>query len=159
MDNKNVVYTSLSISDNRKEKFLICARKLNISRTLLLSLLCFKVSSLPDKKARFLSSVSYQKRGGSYSNWPIFFFPADHEFIHAFRRGSKLSASRLIAEAIDRYIDDIMKNGVNQLELAQLRIIQNSYKKKTYHYGKLTLKSVKDDQFSEYIMQIRIDRM
>jgi hypothetical protein len=153
-----VVYTSISIDYVRKSKFKECAGKLGVSNPMLLSVLAFKAGIHIAKVVRCLKSVEYQDRSGGYKPMPVNFFDADHEYLHSCRLSSKISVSKLIALAIDLFIDELMKNGINPLEIAMLRKKKNSYTKKSYYCRNFSFSTDKNDQFQEYIMKIRFNK-
>jgi hypothetical protein len=154
---KSLIFTSLSISPDRLQKFEECAQTLGISKTTLLSVLCYKASLLY-KKIISLKAVGYQPRSGLYKPAPVYFISSDHEFMHSKRLSCKLSVSFLISRAIDLYIDEIREHGINQMEVAHLKKIQHSYSKTTYYNRDFTLKVIYSDQFEEYIMKMRYEK-
>lgn len=86
------------------------------------------------------------------------FFASDHEYMHANRLACKVSVSKLLACAMELFFDEIMEKGINQMELLQLQIIQNSYKKKKFIVQNCVVDLSKNDQFEEYIMKMRIEK-
>jgi hypothetical protein len=89
---------------------------------------------------------------------PVHFYSADHEYMHGNRLGSKISVSKLIAMAIDLYLDEIMEKGINDIEMAYLRKNQNSYNKTKCQIRNFSFTTVQKNQFEEYIMKIRYDK-
>lgn len=152
------VFTSISISQNRQKKFEECIAKFEITDSELLSVLCYKAGVSISKKIKYLQSVEYQERGGDYSSKAVHFYVADHEFIHSHRLACKVSVSHLLALAIDLFLDEIMENGINPIEIAYLRVFQNSYKEKSHYIRNLTFSITKNNQFEEYIMKIRYNK-
>lgn len=154
MKNNDLIYTSISISKEREHLLKECAKKLDIDFPTLLSILCYKAGRYCCDKFISFKTVDYQKRGDDYVNMPVLFFASDHEYIHGHRHACKVSVSFLLALAIDRFINEIMEKGINQVELAHLRVIQNSYKKKTYGVRDLELSTNQNAQFREFVMKI-----
>lgn len=158
MDQLDKVYTSISISDDRYDKFKECVLKLGVDEALVLSVLCYKAGRFVCKEVKSFQTVKYQKRSSEYLIKAVRFLAPDHEYIHANRLACKLSVSRLLAWAIDLFIDEIMEKGINPMEIAHLRIIENSYQKKSFFLRNLTLKIIKDDQFQEYKIKMRMKK-
>lgn len=154
----NKIYTSIYISMKRRLKFEECARRLGVDEVMLFSALCYKAEKHVYKDALSFQTVDYQERGDCYSVKSVFFYPSDHEFLASGRLACKASASLILARAIDLFLDEIMKHGITPVELAYLRKKQNSYQKKTYSFNNVTLKITKNDQFSEYIMKMRMKK-
>ncbi len=152
------IYTSLNLSMHLKTRLHFCAQKLNVSMTELLSVLCYKAGKYICTKAQCFQTIEYQDRGADYEIVPVYFFAADHEYMHSNRLACKVSVSKLIACAIVMFLDEIMEKGINQLEIAQLRIIQNSYRKKSYSIRNFSLKITKKGQFEKYTAQIRMKK-
>lgn len=152
------IYTSISISDLRWKKFRECLAEHAVDEIELLSVLCYKAGRFVCQDVRYLKSIKYQKRGGSYRCRPVHFASADHEYMHGLRLSGKVSVSRLISLAIDLFIDQIMQKGINPVEIAHLRVIQNTYKQKTFFMRNLTFKITKNNDFEEYEMKIRMEK-
>jgi hypothetical protein len=158
MKEKQRIYTSISISLERQNKFNLCAEMLCIDKTILLSILCYNAGMTIISSTSHFKAVEYQDRTKEYTSMPLFFFDSDHEFMHAHRLSSKISVSKLIAIAIDKFIDDIMENGINPFELAHLQIIENSYKKKSYRICNYSFQIIQNDYFEEYLMKMRYEK-
>ncbi len=152
------VYTSINIPVEMKEKLEQCAHKLDIDMSLILSVLCYKAGRFVCKEASSFQTVDYQERGEDYEIMPVWFLAADHEYMHGCRLSCKVSVSKLLACAMYMFLDDIMENGINQMEIAQIQNMQNSYNKKTFLIRNFDLKIVKNDQFQEYIMKMRMTK-
>jgi hypothetical protein len=152
------IKTSISISPEYYRRFKECSLILGVDEEKLLSVLCYKAGTVITHKVSSLKAVEYQERACIYDIQPVRFFAADHEFMHANRLSSKVSVSKLIALAIQMFIDEIMEQGINPMEIAHLRVIQNSYNKKTYYLRNFTAKIIKCDEFEEYQMKMRYDK-
>ncbi len=150
------IFTSLNLPVKLKDKLEQCAEKHNVDLTMLLSVLCYKAGNFLCKEAQCFQTVDYQDRGEDYEITPVWFFPADHEYMHANRLACKVSVSKLLACAMAMFLDEIMEKGINQFEIARLRKKQNSYKKKAFLFRNLSLNITKNDQFQEYDMKIRM---
>ncbi len=155
---KKKVFTSISLSKNLKNRLEECAHMLEVDITLLLSVLCYKAGKFVCKKTRCFQTVDYQDRGQDYEIMPVWFFATDHEYMHANRLACKVSVSKLLACAMLMFLDEIMEKGINHFEIAQLRKIQNSYKKKSYFIRNFTLNTVKSVHYEQYKMQIKIKK-
>ncbi len=155
---KKKVYTSLYLSERLRNRLEICALELDVDESELLSVLCYKAGKFLCKHANYLQTVEYQNRGGDYEITPVYFFASDHEYIHSCRLACKVSVSKLLSCAIVMFIDDILEKGINQMEIAQLRIIQNSYQKKTFTMRNFILTITSNDQFDEFIMNMRMKK-
>lgn len=158
MNDNDLVYTSISISNSQWKRFDSCAASLGVSRTVLLSTLCYKAGLHVCRVVKSLKTVEYQERAGEYRSMPVHFFSADHEYMHGNRLASKVSVSKLLALAMDLFLDEIMEKGINQMEIAHLRVIQNTYKKKSYQIRNFSFDIIKNDQFEEYIMKMRYEK-
>ncbi len=155
---KQKLYTSICLTVEMKNKLEMCMQKLDVDMTELLSVLCFKAGKFVCSEAHCLKTVEYQDRGQGYEITPVYFFAADHEYMHANRLACKVSVSKLLACAMVMFLDEIMEKGINPLELAQLHKIQNSYKKKSYIMRNFTVNITKNNQFEEYIMKMRMGK-
>ncbi len=155
---KKKIYTSLNLSTNLKNKLKTCAHSLGVDMAQLLSVLCYKAGKFVCTEARCLQVIEYQERNNDYEITPVYFFASDHEYMHANRLACKVSVSKLLSRAMVLFLDEIMEKGINQMEIAQLRIIQNNYKRKTYFLRNLTFKINKNNQFEEYIMKMRMEK-
>ncbi len=151
---KQKVYTSLNIHTELKTRLELCAQKLDVDMIDLLSVLCFKAGKYVCTEAQCLDTVEYQGRGEDYEITPVWFYASDHEYMHANRLSCKVSVSKLLACAIILFLDEILEKGINPMEIAQLRIMQNSYKKKTYKIRNFSFKITKNDQFEQYKMKM-----
>ncbi len=154
----SLVYTSINISVLMKNKLKQCVHQLGIKETELLSVLCYKAGKFVCKKAQCLQTVDYQEHGEDYTIVPVYFFAADHEYMHANRLSCKVSVSKLLVCAMVMFLDEIMEKGINQSEIARLRIIKHSYKQKSYFLRNFSLNISKNDQFEEYSMKIRMKK-
>ncbi len=152
------VYTSISLSEKLKTKLKRCVQKLDVDEAKLLSVLCYKAGKYVSTQARCLQTVDYQDRGQGYEITPVWFFASDHEYMHACRLSSKTSVSKLLACAMAMFLDEIMEKGINQLEIAKLRVIKNSYNEKFYNIRNYIFNIHKNDQFEEYIMKMRFKK-
>lgn len=152
------VLTSINICEEKWRKFKECAERTGVSETILLSVLCYKAGSFVCKDALYLKKIDYQARGASYKIMPVSFFAADHEYMHSARLARKISVSKLLACAIDLFLDEIIEKGINPMEIAHLRVIQNSYEKKSFSIRNETFTITKNDQFNEYIMKMRMEK-
>ncbi len=155
---KKIVYTSINIDIELKERLDLCAQKLDVDMIELLSVLCFKAGKYVCTETQCLETVEYQERGNNYEIVPVWFFAADHEYMHSNRLACKVSVSMLLSCAMVMFLDEIMEKGINQLEIALLRKIQNSYKKKSYSFRNFELNITKNDKFVEYIMKMRMEK-
>ncbi len=155
---ENKVYTSLCLPEELNDKLEHCAYTLSVDITCLLSVLCYKAGKYICKEAVSLQTVEYQERGKKYKIVPVYFFSADHEYIHANRLACKVSVSKLLVAAMYMFLDEILEKGINQMEIAQLRVIQNSYKKKTCKIRNFTFKITKSSVFEEYMMKMTIGK-
>lgn len=155
---KQKLYTSLYLSDDLHNKLDLCVEKLGIDKCELLSVLCYKAGTYVCKEIKYFKTVEYQDRGGDYEITPVCFFAADHEYMHSNRLACKVSVSKLLACAMALFLDEIMEKGINQMELVQLQMIQNSYKKKSFFIRNCTINMFKNDQFEEYIMKMRMKK-
>ncbi len=152
------VYTSLYISQGLKIKMQMCAKKLDVDQTTLLSVLCYKAGKFVCKEAQCFKTVEYQDPADDYVILPVYFFAADHEYMHCNRLACKVSVSKLLAFAMTMFLDEIMEKGINQSEVANVRVIQHSYKKRSYKYRNFMFKITKNDQFEEYKMKMRMGK-
>ncbi len=152
------VYTSLYITKELKSKIKQCVQELDIEEIDLLSVLCFKAGKFLCSEAQCFQTVDYQERGKDYEIMPVYFYAADHEYIHSNRLSCKVSVSKLLSFAMVLFLDEIMQKGINQMEIAQLRIIENSYKKKSFKIRNFSGKITKNDQFEEYIMKMMMKK-
>lgn len=155
---KAKIYTSLYLSENLKSKLDQCVTKLGVDQSELLSVLCYKAATFVCSEARCFRVIEYQERGGDYEITPVCFFATDHEFMHANRYTCKISVSKLLACAMVLFLDEIMEKGINHKELARLQVIKNSYKSKTYTIRNYTFTIIKNEQFEEYITNMRIGK-
>ncbi len=155
---KQKVYTSIYLSKRLKNKLAQCVKELNVDEAELLSVLCYKAGKFVCKKAKYFKTVEYQERGQDYDIVPVYFFTSDHEYMHANRLGCKISVSKLLACAMVMFLDEIMEKGINRLEIAQLKIIQDSYDQKSHFIRNYMFKIVKNDQFHEYKMKLRLTK-
>ncbi len=155
---KQKVYTSLNLPVELISKLDLCVQKLGVKKTELLSVLCYKAGKYVCNDVRCLQTVEYQERGGDYEITPVYFFAADHEYMHANRLSCKVSVSKLLAYAMVMFLDEIIEKGINQMEIARLRVIQHSYRKKTYSVRNFIFDLSKNDQFEEYIMKMRMTK-
>ncbi len=155
---KKQVHTSLNLSGQLKNKLFICAQKLDVDIEELLSVLCYKAGKYVCTEAKCLQTIEYQERGADYEITPVSFYAADHEYMHSNRLACKVSVSKLLSFAMVLFLDEIMEKGINQMEVAQLRIIQNSYKKKSYTMRNFIFELCKNDQFEDYIMKMRMEK-
>ncbi len=153
---KQKVFTSINIPEKMKHKLKLCAHQLDVDMAQLLSVLCYKAGKFVCKEARFFQTVDYQDRGADYEIVPVHFFAADHEYMHANRLSCKVSVSKLLVCAMVMFLDEILEKGINQYEIAHLRKIQNSYKKKSYQIRNFSLNITKNHQYQEYKMRMRI---
>ncbi len=152
------IYTSLYLTKALKNKLKLCAQKLDVDETDILSVLCFKAGKYICTEAQCLKTVDYQERGKDYEITPVYFFAADHEYMHANRLACKVSVSKLLSYAMVMFLDEIMENGINQMEVAKLRIIQNNYKKKSYRCRNFSFNITKKQHFEEYYMNMRMKK-
>ncbi len=152
------VYTSICLPVFLKNKLKQCVNELDVDMIELLSVLCYKAGKFVCKEARCLQVVEYQERGGDYEIVPVYFFASDHEYMHSNRLACKVSVSKLLACAMAMFLDEIMENGINQAEIAKLRIIQHSYKKKSYFLRNFSLNITKNDKFDNFTMKIRMNK-
>ncbi len=152
------VYTSLNLTKQLKTKLKLCAQKLDVDISELLSVLCYKAGKFVCSEAQCLQTVDYQDRGKDYEITPVFFLAADHEYMHSNRLACKVSVSKLLSYAMFMFLDEIMEKGINQLEIAQLRIKENSYNKKTYFMRNFVFKIQKNQRFEKYIMKMRMKK-
>ncbi len=155
---KKKIYTSLNLPVFLKMKLQMCVQKLNSNETDLLSVLCYKAGKFVCKETKYLQTIDYQERGADYEITPVWFFASDHEYMHSCRLACKVSVSKLLASAMALFLDEIMEKGINQLEIAQLRIKKNSYRKKSYFMRNIMFKITKNDQFQEYEMKLRMTK-
>lgn len=152
---KKHLYTSLYLSENLRNKLDLCVEKLGVDQCQLLSVLCYKAGMYVCADFKQFETVEYQERGGDYEITPVCFYSSDHEYMHANRYMFKLSVSKILACAMELFLDEIMEKGINQMELLQLQIIQNSYKKKYYKIQNCTIDLTKNDQLEECKMRMR----
>ncbi len=152
------VYTSINLHVKLKNKLELCAQKLDVDVTKLLSVLCYKAGRFVCKEAHCFQTVNYQDRGEDYEIMPVYFFSSDHEYIHANRLACKVSVSKLLSIAIVLFLDEIMEKGINQMEIDKLRVIQHSYSKKSYYIRNFILKITKNNQFHEYMMRMKMKK-
>ncbi len=143
---KQKVFTSICLPKNLKNMFDQCVTKLDINRTELLSVLCYKAGKFVCKKAKFFQTVEYQEKGKDYEIVPVYFFASDHEYMHANRLACKVSVSKLLSCAMVMFLDDIMEKGIKHFEIARLQI-KNSYKKKNYFLRNFSLTINRKCQF------------
>ncbi len=155
---KQKVYTSLNLPVNLISKFELCMQKLDVDKSELLSVLCYKAGKVLCKEVKYFQTVDYQEKGGDYEITPVRFYVSDHEYMHANRLACKVSVSKLLSFAMAMFLDEIMEKGINQMEIAQLRIIQHSYKKKSYKIRNFSFNITKNHQFNEYIMKMRLEK-
>lgn len=158
MKHNDTVYTSICICEDKSSKLKACTEKLGVSETQLLSILCYKAGMFICKEARCFKTIEYQKRDKTYKIKPVRFFASDHEYMHSHRLACKVSVSLLISFAIDLFLDEIMKKGINPIEIAHLRALQNSYKQKSYNLRNFSFKITNNCQFEEYSMKIRMGK-
>lgn len=155
---KQKVYTSLYLPVKLKSQLYACSEKLNVDLCDLLSILCFKASNFVSTKTQVFQTVEYQERGEDYEITPVYFFAADHEFMHSNRLARKVSVSKLLSCAMAMFLDEIMEKGINQMEIVRLRVIENSYKQKTYIIRNCTISTNKNVHFEKYNMRMRIKK-
>ncbi len=155
---KQKVYTSICLTESLKSKLDLCAKKLDVDKAELLSVLCYKAGMFICTEAQYFQTVEYQERGRDYKIVPVYFFASDHEYMHSNRLACKVSVSKLLACAMVLFLDEIMEKGINQMEIAQLRMIQHSYTEKTYIMRNFTLKINKNDEFDNFIMKMRLKK-
>lgn len=158
MKQSKIVYTSISISEERYLKFKSCALRLDVEEARLLSVLCYKAGIAVCNELRSLQSIDYQPRNGGYKIRPVHFLSADHEYMHSKRLACKVSVSKLLSLAIDLFIDEIMEKGINTIEIAHLRVIQNTYRKKSHFIRNLSFEITQNSQFDEYVMKMRLEK-
>lgn len=153
---KKRVNTSISLNAKRRSKFENCARLLGVDKALLLSALCYKAGKFLCNEARNFQAVEYQQRGEKCEIMPVSFLASDHEFMLGNRLACKISVSKLLALAIDLFLEEIAEKGINPIEIAFLHVIQNSYEKKSYLIRNYSLKIINNDQFQEFSMKMRM---
>ncbi len=155
---KKKIFTSINLPKCLSNRLKLCAKKHNLDMPELLSVLCYKAGKFVCTEAQCLQVIEYQERGKDYKITPVWFFAADHEYMHSNRLACKISVSKLLACAMVMFLDEIMEKGINQLEIAQLHIIHNSYKKKSCKIRNFTFKISKNNQFEEYMMKMRMKK-
>jgi hypothetical protein len=154
MKGENLIYTSICISEKRRIKFEECAKKLGVEEHVLFSILCYKGGMKICRKASAFKNVKYQKRGEKYEIKKIYLYKSDKEYICANRYSAKLSVSFIFRRAMDLYLDEIADKGINSVELAQLRIIKNSYRKKSYKIRNMVFSITQNSQSEDFFMKI-----
>ncbi len=152
---KQKVYTSLNLPVFLIDKLKLCTHIHKIDMSQLLSVLCYRAGKFVCKKVNHFKTVDYQERGQDYEILPVYFFVSDHEYMHANRLSCKISVSYMLACTMAMFLDEIMQKGINEKEIAQVRIIQHSYKKKSFKYRNFSFQITKLDQLEEYNMKIR----
>lgn len=155
---KQKVYTSLCITRKLRNKLNLCAENLGVDICQLLSVLSYKAGKHVCKNVKLFHVIDYQERGKDYMIMPVYFYAADHEYMHSKRLACKVSVSKILACAMELFLDEIMKKGINQFELGQLQIIQNSYKQKKYKFRNFIVNIVNNDQFEKYEMSIKMKK-
>lgn len=155
---KQFLYTSLYLSESLRTKFDLCAEKLGVKKWELLSALCYKAGTFLCRETQCFQVVDYQERGKDYVITPVCFCSSDHEYMHANRLACKVSVSKLLAGAMELFLDEILEKGINQMEIAHLQVIENNYKQKSYFLRNCIVKTNKNDGFEEYIMQMRMKK-
>jgi len=104
--------TSIYIENSRLARFQAAASRLAVSETELLSFLIQRSRRIFGKAAVIKRTVSYQ-RGcdpAEYSIHHIDFYDTDYEFAVGRRYLFKISVSFLIRLAIDRFLDEIVRD-------------------------------------------------
>jgi hypothetical protein len=157
MKTSNSIKSTISISKKREKRLKDASDTLNVGQKIIISVLAYKACSYLTGNTRICNCVMYQERTKNYAVKGVSFFPSDHEYLHAHRFSCKVSVSRLIAFAIDRFLDEIIENGIDPAEIASLRIEKNSYTQKTYYFRNISTSIAKEDQFTDYIMKIRMN--
>ncbi len=155
---KKKVYTSLNLTVKMKNKLKQCAQTLDVDMTLLLSVLCSKAGKFGCAESQCFQTVDYQDRGEDYTIVPVYFFAADHEYIHSNRLACKVSVSKLLSCAMGMFLDEIMEKGINQSDVANIRKKQISYKKNAYFLRNFSIHITKNVHFDEYIMKMRMKK-
>lgn len=155
---KHKLYTSLYLSESLRSKLDQCVKITRVDKTTLLSVLCYKAGTFVCKDVQYFKTIEYQERGGDYEITPVYFFAADHEYMHANRLACKVSVSKLLACAMLLFLDEIMEKGINHIELAHFKKIQNSYKRETFVFHNFILNITRNDHFEEYKMRIRLKK-
>jgi len=103
--------TSIYIKEDLLKKIDDAALKINISRSRCVSLLLVKYMESNQAGARTYMKVKYQKRDSSFvfTTKNIYLRKDIYDMWCDVRKVFKLSASHLIALAIDLYLEDIIK--------------------------------------------------
>lgn len=122
-----ILRTSISISKGRKERLEKYLERADTDEAEVLSFLFLKGYRLLCTNARFFVNVQYQNRGEDYEIKTIRVQGCDREYMSACRDLFKLSVSLIFRVAIDYFLDDIEKNGINPDDVAKLRVEKNSY--------------------------------
>lgn len=156
---KKKLYTSIWISSDRKEKLETCAALLGIDEIVLFSVLCYKGGRHICTKSDHFKNIKYQQKQHNYTKKNIYLYAGDHEYMSAHRHMAKLSVSLIFRLAIDRFLDEIMENGINDIELLlHLRMVKNSYSEKKYIIRNFETSVKTSSSFDEYIMKMRMEK-
>lgn len=110
------IETSICITKLRQEKIISAAKTLGVTVTDVLGTLMRKTRLVLNKDSAILwRAVQYQKRSPveKYYIWHVSLEPKCYEFGVSERIVFKVSVSSIYATAIDLFLDEIIKNGLN----------------------------------------------
>ena len=105
--------TTMNIKKELSKRIDEVAEELGISRSRMVSILIKKFMENNEAGKKAFEKLTYQERGGDYAKKSLYFNAGDYEMWCDLRKAYKLSASCIIALAIELYLDDIL-NGTEK---------------------------------------------
>ncbi len=112
------IETTLCISNKNKIRLVNYSQKLDISTNELIRKLLVKYLHSYKKQYKIYSRVTYQKlgEGNSLKRIHVWFSPEFYEKCFGLRLFLKLSLSNILSQAIDLYLEDILKGQYDNYE-------------------------------------------
>jgi len=111
-----MIETSICITDDRKDRLVSAARKLNVSVSVILAALMRKTRiAFNEDRALLWKAVSYQKRAkpNFYQIWHVSLEPRCYEYGVSERLVFKVSVSLIYAVAVDLFLDGLVRRGLD----------------------------------------------
>ncbi len=112
------IETTISISNKNKIRLINCSQQLDISTNKLIIKLLVKYINSNYNKTQIYSRVAYQKleRGTTLKRIHVWFSPEFYEKCFGLRLFLKLSLSNILSQAIDLYLEEILKGQYDNYE-------------------------------------------
>jgi len=128
-----VLGTSIYIERSRKERLVSAAEVMGISQSDLLSMLLLRSREIFGCSAITRQCVKYQRpesaEGEDFEIYHVELFDVDYEYATGRRHVFKISVSFIFRLAIDRFLDEIIKNGSSSTKKALIKQQTNYYYK------------------------------